>query len=126
MHSVILIDPATRTVKSIETELDIQTLYKLLDCEMVETFPWQDMEYTIALVDEEGLLSKNIEAFSLPGYTQPVAGKIIVACVDPEEGDWCGFDNLAIMEMLKTKIIKQAQWWTREQVIAWKQDHHII
>lgn len=127
-----LIDPVAHNARVLYTELDLATVYRVLDCDIVQTYPFNgdwdgdSSKQTIAIADEEGLFKNNCPAFSLPGYSQPVVGRTLVVKISDETGQWMGFDDAHELDILKRQINRNAQWWSPEQVLAWKQDHHIV
>lgn len=75
----ILIDAAQGTVQEIDTVGDLDALYGLIHCQMIEVaheFPNGDVLY----VDEEGLLKQPQRFFDI-GAHQPFAGNgVIIGC----------------------------------------------
>jgi hypothetical protein len=85
----LLIDPATRTITTIDIAKGIDAIYKAMDCEMFECpveFPNGDTLYC----DEEGKLNRKklIGGFTYPkGWNDVVMNKALVIGTNPKTGE---------------------------------------
>lgn len=74
----ILIDPFTRTVSDIDTDAGLDSLYDILQVDMITVM--QVGASHCLILDDEGLLKSKIgqEYFQLRGMDQPLAGRGLI------------------------------------------------
>jgi hypothetical protein len=81
-----LIDPQSRTIKTVEHPGGIDSIYKLIEAGTFDLARFNDKGDGI-FVDDEGLLHGPVyQFFGIRGYAQPLAGKGLVLGCD-EEGN---------------------------------------
>lgn len=93
----IFIDAQNETVTEVETD-GLETWYKLLSCEVVESVRLNSYGDSI-IVDEEGLLKKNRNFFRFG--RQPFSGSGIIIGVD-DEGET--MEPIITLEQVKANI----------------------
>lgn len=75
-----LIDPISRTVREVEYDGQLHSIYTLLDCELIDSV-WLNKQGDVCFVDDEGLLRDDAEErgfFTIDG-SQPLAGRGLVS-----------------------------------------------
>jgi hypothetical protein len=95
-----LIDPNTRTVNKVEYDGSLESIYTLLDCEMIEAAPINDQADSSVYVDEESLMKlsddETVHAFQFIGGHQPLIGKGLVIGPPDDEGNTTEPDDIDI------------------------------
>lgn len=72
----ILIDPAEKSARYIESDLTLQELHQLIDAETLDfAHPFGPYE-TLAVADDGA--ARNLKAFRIDGYHWPIFGKAIL------------------------------------------------
>ena len=85
----LLIDPVAKTVTEVDYKKGLKSLYKLLECEMVEAPVYFD-NGDVLYCDEEAWLKvgdEPINGFILPGWHSPIIGRGLVVGTDHSTGD---------------------------------------
>jgi hypothetical protein len=106
-----LIDPFKREITEVETDGSLESMYALLQVQMVESV-YMDNEDCI-YVDEEGLLGNLLEQgwFAIPDFKEdPLAGRGLVLGTDAE-----GYNKDAVvtLEEIRRRVV-----WCRLDVLA--------
>lgn len=78
-----LIDPAERTLTSIEFEGDFRKIGELIGCDIITAARINDLGDVI-YVDDEGLMKGQASFFLVEGYPQPLAGRGLLVGTDVE------------------------------------------
>lgn len=106
MTKGILIDVNNKTITEVTVEKSsdgsqLDSMYKLLGCEMVEVVSLGENDI---YVDEEGLLkvTPSSKFFMYEGYPQPLAGNGIILGFDDNTGD--NTDTTLTVEEVKQKV----------------------
>lgn len=97
----ILINPEDRTVTEIQIEGGLDSMYKAMDCEMVEapiSFDNADTLYC----DEEGLFKHQKGGITMKDWCMPILGKMLIVGTD-EEG--CDVDAVSKVKDIQKDII---------------------
>ncbi len=95
----ILIDAKNQTIKEVETKGDLQDMYKLIDCRLVDTV--YGLDDHVIFVDDEGLYNSDNEG-RLQGFTLNggfIAGNGLLFATDIEKGDKKGA-TISIQEVM--------------------------
>lgn len=104
----ILINPADKTVKSIEIGSHYSEIYKVIDCNTFECpviFPNQDTLYC----DEEGLFKVQDGGTLMKNWGYPILGKMIVIGSN-DEGE--SQDCVSTVEEIQSLIV---HWLSKEE-----------
>jgi hypothetical protein len=101
MQRVILIDPVSKTVTEQFIDGSLQSYYKLLDCDIIETFYPDRLTPSGHFIycDEEGAFKKDLRFFGIVGSVQPICGKSCIVKY-AEGGETVGC-TLSVAEAIK-------------------------
>lgn len=82
-----LIDPYKREITEVDTDAELESLYSLLDCEMVEAVGLSSVDDL--WLDENGIMTLTADTmfFKVEGLYQPYAGKGLVLGADVNTGE---------------------------------------
>lgn len=111
----ILINPENRSIKEIQIEGGLDSMYKAMDCEVVEapiSFDNEDVLYC----DEEGLFKPQKGGITMKDWCMPILGKMLIVGTD-EEG--CDVDAVSRIRDVRKSII-----WVSECDAEWYRSHH--
>ncbi|KPJ63259.1 hypothetical protein AMK68_04070 [candidate division KD3-62 bacterium DG_56] len=86
---IILIDPVAESVTEQQLVLDLQTLYRLLECSTIDAFRFSPS--TLAYVDDNGLYRPPDENGCVPhiwfrAANQPIVGRVVLTGMPDADG----------------------------------------
>lgn len=102
----ILIDPDTQEVTDIEFPGGLHAYYELLDCDLIDRYPYDDDNDIV--LDDEGLYKNHENFFSIEIEGTPYffVGKSVIVGVNHDNGDWTDPINLTASDV-KVKFYKK-------------------
>jgi len=112
----ILIDVARRTITEVEYDGQLETIYKLVGCEMVEA-PTVEKNGDSVFVDEEGLFKPQPYWFLYDGYPQPLAGNGLLLGLNRRNGE--SISPKTPLETVKSKV----RFMSYNEVKAYAREH---
>jgi hypothetical protein len=79
MYTAYLIDPAARSITTIQTAGTLKHLYALIGCTSIDAVELDEVSADTLYIDDEGFLADTItHYFATSGFAQPFAGKGVV------------------------------------------------
>lgn len=79
----ILINPETQTISEIQIDGGLESMYKAMDCEMIEAPVNFDNDDTL-YCDEEGLFKPQKGGIIAKDWCMPILGKVLIVGSDDE------------------------------------------
>lgn len=85
MVMALLIDPVEKTAQQLESDGSLDSMYKLIGCEVVQRiYPIPEAPHIAMYIDEEGRLKSGQKCFFIGAYL--IAGKALVVHEEQQAG----------------------------------------